>query len=449
MRLSAARILPFLSLSVIPFSRASYNHRHRQLVVSSSGAASSGSTTSVASATSAASTSSGASVVSGSSISRTSAAVNTSLPTPSFSLVSENPTAVPISSIIANASSAPVPPLPTPFAAGTKPSDIPNAPGLPSLSNFSPSNYPPLDTPPPTDSPQVQQWIQEVNQSGISIPGFSPTVPGGCPANPAAATDTTRCWWTCGGCTRSEDVTTCPQKYQWGLTYDDGPAYYTPELLSYMNQQSLTATMFVVGSRVTQFPALLQEEYLAGHQIAVHTWSHPSLTTQSTEQIIAELGWTRQVIRDVIGVSPLYMRPPYGDIDDRVRAICMAMNMYPVMWTRINATATFDTDDFDIHGGLTTVQQVLFNWENIITTALTMNNGFIVLEHDLFQQTVEVATGYILPDALARRPAFNITPVITCLDRPMSDAYVETNDNTTYPLPAIGTYFLRFEVSSL
>jgi hypothetical protein len=105
--------------------------------------------------------------------------------------------------------------------------------------------------------------------------------------------------------------------------------------------------------------------------------------------------------------------------------------------------------DFDIHGGLTTVQQVLFNWENIITTALTMNNGFIVLEHDLFQQTVEVATGYILPDALARRPAFNITPVITCLDRPMSDAYVETNDNTTYPLPAIGTYFLRFEVSSL
>jgi hypothetical protein len=136
MRLSAARILPFLSLSVIPFSRASYNHRHRQLVVSSSGAASSGPTTSVASATSAASTSSGASVVSGSSISRTSAAVNTSLPTPSFSLVSENPTAVPISSIIANASSAPVPPQPTPFAAGTKPSDIPNAPGLPSREHF-------------------------------------------------------------------------------------------------------------------------------------------------------------------------------------------------------------------------------------------------------------------------------------------------------------------------
>ncbi len=97
--------------------------------------------------------------------------------------------------------------------------------------------------------------------------------------------------------------------------------------------------------------------------------------------------------------------------------------------------------DFDIHGGLTNVQQVLFNWENIIANALSMNNGFIVLEHDLFQQTVEVATGYILPDALARKPAFNITPVITCLDRPMSEAYVETNDNKTNPLPVTCTYF--------
>jgi hypothetical protein len=105
--------------------------------------------------------------------------------------------------------------------------------------------------------------------------------------------------------------------------------------------------------------------------------------------------------------------------------------------------------DFDIHGGLTSVQQVLFNWQNIIANALNMNSGFIVLEHDLFQQTVEVATGYILPDALARKPAFNITPVVTCMDRPMGDAYLETNDNKTNPLPVTCMYFLRFDVSSL
>ena len=89
----------------------------------------------------------------------------------------------------------------------------------------------------------------------------------------------------------------------------------------------LQATYFVVGSRVVQFASLLQQEYLTGHQIAVHTWSHPSLTTQSTEQIIAELGWTRKIIQDVLGVQPMYMRPPYGDIE----------YVYPVLvWYGVN-----------------------------------------------------------------------------------------------------------------
>lgn len=95
-------------------------------------------------------------------------------------------------------------------------------------------------------------------------------------------------------------------------------------------------------------------------------------------------------------------------------------------------------EDFNINSGITTVQQVLANWEGIMQNVQTMSTGFIVLEHDLFLQSVEVATGYILPDALARKPALNITTVNTCLNRPPGDAYLETNDNTTNPLPVIG-----------
>lgn len=69
-----------------------------------------------------------------------------------------------------------------------------------------------------------------------------------------------------------------------------------------------------------------------------------------------------------------------------------------------------------------------------------MQNGFIVLEHDLFQQSVEVATGYILPDAMAHQPPFTIEPVITCLKKPLSDAYIETNDNKTNPPPVSGSF---------
>jgi len=316
---------------------------------------------------------------------------------------------------------------------GTTPSSIPNAPALPNAALLLPSNYPALDLHPPIDSPEVQQWIAEVNATGIVIPNLSLTNLGGCPNNTAAAADQSRCWWTCGGCTRANDVTECPTKLDWGLTYDDGPAPYTPNLLTYLDQVNLKSTFFVVGSRAISYPATLQLEYMGGHQIAVHTWSHPYLTTLSNEEIIAELGWTKKIIKDVLGVTPNMMRPPYGDIDDRVRAISLAMGLTPVMWTRLSPLATFDTGDFNVHAGLDTVQQVLENWEEIMGNATTINTGFIVLEHDLFEQTVEIATGYILPDALARQPPLKIQPVINCLNLDLADAYIETNDNSTNP----------------
>lgn len=96
---------------------------------------------------------------------------------------------------------------------------------------------------------------------------------------------------------------------------DDGPSLQTPQLLDYLEEQDLQATFFVVGSRVVSFPHILQQEYMSGHQIAVHTWSHPSLTTLTNDEIIAELGWSRQAIQDVLGVAPSAMRPPYGDIE--------------------------------------------------------------------------------------------------------------------------------------
>ncbi|KAL0950782.1 hypothetical protein HGRIS_007549 [Hohenbuehelia grisea] len=219
----------------------------------------------------------------------------------------------------------------------------------------------------------------------------------------------------------------------WGLTYDDGPAFYTPNLLDYLGQQNLKSTFFVVGSRAISLPATLQAQHMAGHQIAVHTWSHSALTTMSNDAIIAELGWSRKIIKDVIGVTPNMFRPPFGDIDDRVRAIAIAMGLNVVLWTRISPYATFDTDDFNINGGVTSVQQVLVNWDYILGNVTSINTGFIVLEHDLFPQAVQVATGYILPGALAHQPPFKIEPVITCLNKPLKDAYVETNDNKTNP----------------
>lgn len=362
---------------------------------------------------------------------------NTTVQTPGpstvpVSLHSTNPTAIPLASLVSNMPTQATVALSSSAKPGASP-PISGAPPLPTFV-FKQGVYPALDAIPPLDSPQVKQWIADVANSGVAIPNIPANVAGGCVANagPAKnATDKGTCWWTCGGCTRETDVTTCPDKMTWGLSFDDGPSPYTSDLVNYLGAQSppIKSTLFVVGSRAISRPDILQESYMSSHQLSVHTWSHPTLTTLTNEQIIAELGWTRQAIKDITGVAPNTMRPPYGDIDDRVRAICKAMGLTPIIWTSVNGQ-TFDTDDWHIGEGTVSSSQVLAKFTNILNLAPTLNTGFIVLSHDLYQQSVDLAIGYYLPDAIARG-TFALKPIITCLGKNLGDAYVIGNGTSS------------------
>jgi hypothetical protein len=179
---------------------------------------------------------------------------------------------------------------------------------------------------------------------------------------------------------------------------------------------------------------MLLSEYMSGHQISIHTWSHAPLTTLSNEEIVAELGWTAKVIRDVIGVTPNTFRPPYGDIDDRVRYIAAQMKQTPIMWTGVptnNTVQYFDTTDWNIPGNRATGPSALSKFETILNDYVPMlNSGFIVLQHDIYQQTVDLAVGYILPMAIASGK-YQLKSIIDCLGLPNSEAYVETSSNNT------------------
>ncbi|KAI9636971.1 uncharacterized protein MKK02DRAFT_37340 [Dioszegia hungarica] len=320
--------------------------------------------------------------------------------------------------------------LDTTYTGGSSPTRISGAPALPAVTAISPANYPSLDVLPPTDSAQVKEWLSKIDFS--KVPNYSQT-DGTCGGTPGAITDG-RCWWTCGGCTRSTDITACPDKNTWGLSYDDGPSPYTPLLLDYLDAQSLTTTFFLVGSRVISRPQMVQSEYMAGHQLSVHTWSHPYLTKLTNEQIVAELGWTKKVIKDVTGVTPNTFRPPYGDIDDRVRAIAAQMGLTPIIWTSIVANGTrtnFDTTDWNIPGGTANGQSSLSRFNQILNTYVPqLDSGFIVLEHDLYQQSVDLAVGYILPQAL-KDAKYKLKSIISCMNQPLSEAYIETSSNNT------------------
>jgi peptidoglycan/xylan/chitin deacetylase (PgdA/CDA1 family) len=65
----------------------------------------------------------------------------------------------------------------------------------------------------------------------------------------------------------------------------------------------------MIGGQVLQYPDLVLRAYKAGHELAIHTFSHSYLTTQSTESIVGELKWTEQAIFEVTGVHPKLFRP--------------------------------------------------------------------------------------------------------------------------------------------
>jgi len=274
--------------------------------------------------------------------------------------------------------------------------------------------WPPMDQPPPP----VPSWTALVDQSKVAKAPLVNAADVGikCPAKD------TFCNWSCTGCTRNvSDITKCPTKGDWGLTFDDGPTPFTTGLLDFFLKTNTKVTFFVIGSRVFENPEILQRAVKEGHQIGVHTWSHPSLTSQSNEQIIAELKWTELAIQKAVGLTPKYMRPPFGDYDDRVRNIATQLGYKIVIWDE-------DTNDWmsadDKTFQLTWIEGNFTQWVKEPATT-----GHISLEHDLYKQTAARAQ---LAAPIVTGAGFLIKPVAVCVGDPKP--YVE--DVTLGQLPS-------------
>ena len=63
------------------------------------------------------------------------------------------------------------------------------------------------------------------------------------------------------------------------LTFDDGPdPKYTPQVLDALAAQCVRATFFAIGAKVDAAPELARREAEAGHNVALHTYTHPQPT---------------------------------------------------------------------------------------------------------------------------------------------------------------------------
>lgn len=202
------------------------------------------------------------------------------------------------------------------------------------------------------------------------------------------------CWWTYGQagakCDKPkhsgipEDVYICNEPKTWGYTFDDGPNCTHNAFYDFLQQKKQKATMFYIGSNVMDWPLQAQRGLVDGHHICSHTWSHPYMTALTNEQVFAELYYSSKSIKDVLGITVDCWRPPYGDIDDRVRAIATGLGLKSVLWSA-------DTVDWQIQpAGTLTKADVQKNYANIINN-VSSSIGNIVLSHEINGDTMQIA----------------------------------------------------------
>lgn len=116
------------------------------------------------------------------------------------------------------------------------------------------------------------------------------------------------------------------------LTFDDGPSPNTPHLLDLLEEYGIPATFFVLGSQVAHYPHTIERIRDAGHEIGNHTWSHSNLKLLSRERQIEEIEQTDNLLKS-LGVTSLYMRPPYGSFDERTIKIADDLGMSVILWS--------------------------------------------------------------------------------------------------------------------
>lgn len=156
------------------------------------------------------------------------------------------------------------------------------------------------------------------------------------------------------------------------LTFDDGPhEIYTEELLEGLKERDARVTFFLMGKNIEGNEALVKRMQQEGHLIGNHSYSHTRLTDGKVEAVCEDIERTGELIANIVGSRPQYLRPPYGDWNENLEC---RLDLVTVFWT-------VDSQDWKLQNKQKIVRQVMKK----------ADEDSIILMHDIFPSTVEAA----------------------------------------------------------
>ncbi|MGI5133596.1 MULTISPECIES: bifunctional polysaccharide deacetylase/glycosyltransferase family 2 protein [unclassified Streptomyces] len=142
------------------------------------------------------------------------------------------------------------------------------------------------------------------------------------------------------------------------LTFDDGPdPVWTPRILEVLRRNHVHATFFVVGTQVVAHPELARRIVADGHQIGIHTFTHPDLAHLAPWQRSLELRETQLAVAGAAGVTTALLRPPYSSENDALDNADWSVLKQADAAGYVTVLTTQDAEDWQRPG----VQRILAN----------------------------------------------------------------------------------------
>lgn len=186
----------------------------------------------------------------------------------------------------------------------------------------------------------------------------------------------------------------------------------TPVILEVLRRHQVRTTFFLVNIWLEKYPDQAKQIAAEGHEIGLHSATHPNFRRLSEDQIVWELRENARLIREVTGYEPKLFRPPYGEYDDRVISIAHREGYIPVKWS----VDSLDWKDLSAEAIFRRVQE-------------RIKPGAIVLFHNNGKHTAE-AVERLLPHLLGQ--GYQVIPVFELI---YHDAYYIDEHGIQRPLP--------------
>lgn len=179
----------------------------------------------------------------------------------------------------------------------------------------------------------------------------------------------------------------------------------TRPILDILKKYDIKTTFFLVNIWIDDYPELVRTIVAEGHELGLHSTTHPDFAKLSEAQMRQELTDNYDAIVRVADFKPILFRPPFGSYNNTMLQVCEELGIHGIQW---------DVDSLD--------------WKDLSAAEIydrvvsRVQPGSIVLFHNNGKHTAAALPGII---EKLKEQGYEIVPISELIH--LEDYYVDNN----------------------